>query len=213
MKKIPWITYIQRYFYAIVITGLFIVFMLESQESFNVMIHFLLLPFIAAIVCTAFLAHQKKPAIELLSFFLFPLFFSVVLQPILYFFTTDSTTSFVLQALFLVPISNIVYVIILYRKEKMNLKTLGHLVTTVQAILFVTTIIGFLIKNPFLFNGFFMNTKGADVSGVIQLTPEVSKLSLSSIIEGVTQTLSVPYLFSATAIKGWVEYRNFTTNY
>lgn len=206
-------TYAQKYFYVIVIIGLLSIAYFESQESVDFFIHFFLSPTTALIVCIAFLFHQKKPGEELLSFFLFPLFFSVVLQPILYFFTTDSTTSFVLQALFLTPISNIVYVVVLYKKEKMSLKTLGHLVTTVQAMLFVTTIIGFLIKNPFLFDGFFVNTKIADISGLVSIAPQLAKLSLSSVVEGATQTVSIPYLFSATAIKGWVEYRNFKMTY
>lgn len=211
--KIRIITYLQKYFYPIVVIGLIGIGVLESTDTVNLFIHFFISPTVALIVSIAFLVHRKKPAEELLSFFLFPLFFGVVLQPILYFFTTDSATSFVLQALFLTPLSNIVYVIILYKKEKMSLKSLGHLVTTVQAMLFATTIIGFLIKNPFLFDGFFVNTKMSDISNIIAVSPGLAKLSLSSVVESATQTLSIPYLFSATAIKGWVEYRNFKTTY
>lgn len=213
MKQTKWILYMQRYFYFVVIIGIVSMIVLESQDVIHPVIYFFISPLIAVLVCLAFLVHRKKPIEELVSFFLFPLFLSVVLQPILYFFTTDSTTSFILQSLFLVPISNIVYVILLYKKTKMNLKSLGHLVTTVQAILFVTTIIGFLIKNPFVFDGFFIQTKMADVSHIIPVSQELAKLSLSTVIEGATQTLSIPYLFSATTIKGWVEYRNFKATY
>lgn len=207
------VVYLQKHFYFILITGSLVLLFLEGQDSLHNAVPFILSPLVAAIVSVTFFVHRKKAAEELLSFFLFPLFFSVVLQPLLYFFTTDSATSFVLQTLILVPISNILYAVILYRKNRIGLKSLGHLVTTVQTILFVATIVGFLIKNPFLFDGFFVNTKVSDSRTLMAIAPTLSKLSLSSVIEGATQTLSVPYLFSATAIKGWVEYRNFKSDY
>lgn len=203
--------FIHRYFYFIIIAGVVVTALLEILEMNSVFIQFIVSPFIALFICLSFLTREKKPLEELLSFFLFPLFFSTVLQPLTYFFTSDSTTSFVLQALILIPISNIFYAIILVKRNKMSLKGLGHLVTTVQAILFVSTIIGFLIKNPLLFNGFFTQTTLQDFG--FQDVGHLAKLSLANVIEGLTQTMFVPYLFSATAIKGWVEYRNFKSEF
>lgn len=203
--------FIHRYFYFIIVGGILVTTVLEFLEMNNAVMQFFISPLIAFFICLSFLTREKKPLEELLSFFLFPLFFSTVLQPLTYFFTADSTTSFVLQALILIPISNIIYAIILVKRNKMSLKGLGHLVTTVQAVLFVSTIIGFLIKNPLLFNGFFTQTTLQDFG--FQDVGHLAKLSLANVIEGLTQTMFVPYLFSATAIKGWVEYRNFKSEF
>lgn len=199
--------FIHRYFYFIIAVGIVIATVLEFLEMNNVIMQIIISPLISCLICLSFFTREKKPLEELISFFLFPIFFSVVLQPLTYFFTSDSTTSFVLQALVFIPISNIVYAMILVKRDKMSLKGLGHLVTTVQAVLFVSTIIGFLIKNPLLFNGFFTQTTIQDLG--IHDAGHLAKLSLANVIEGFTQTMFVPYLFSATAIKGWVEYRNF----
>ncbi|MGL5439205.1 MAG: hypothetical protein ACRDA4_02305 [Filifactoraceae bacterium] len=203
--------FLRKNFYALMSVGLIIVVFMETQDVRSVLIHFFPLPFIALLVCSIFFIRDKSPFKELISFFFFPLFFSVVMQSITYFFTNDSSTSYVLQMLFMIPISNIAYVAIYVKKRRMTFKAIGHLVTTVQSILFVSTIIGFLFKNPLLFDGFFVNTTMSMMgfAGIKSL----ANLSLSSVIDGFTQTISMPYLFSATAIKGWVEYHNFITDY
>lgn len=202
---------LHRYFYTMILLSFAIFVFLEFQDMSNAVTYFVISPIFALVVCSLFFTREKKPLEELLSFFLFPLFFSSFLQPLTYLITTDSTTSIVLQMLLMVPISNVVYAIVLVRRNQMSLKTLGHLVTTIQAVLFVSTIIGFLIKNPLLFDGFFINTKMADF-GLVDV-PSLKNLALANVIEGFTQTFSIPYLFSATAIKGWVEYQNFKENY
>ncbi|WP_270318304.1 hypothetical protein [Lactococcus petauri] len=80
------------------------------------------------------------------------------------------------------------------------------MVTTIQSLLFVSTIIGFIVKNPLLFDGILVKTKMESIGFDHSSLPS---LSISQMIEALTQTVFLPYLTSTSMIKGWVEYRNF----
>ena len=214
INKIKKISY--KYFYLIVFISVTLSFLIEFEfVEFNflsnIFSEIILFPLLSLLICMLFILKKKKALEEVFAFFLFPLFFSVVLQPLLYLFTTDSRTSQILQMLFLIPISNVVYTVISIKKNKIDRKSLGHLITSIQAILFVSTLIGFIIKNPFLFEGFFTKTKITEFEliGIHFGT----KIPLSNAIEGITQTIFIPYLFSATIIKGWIEYMNFKDSF
>lgn len=165
-----------------------------------------LLPLLSLGVIYIILKNKNKPLEKIVSFFILPIFINILLQIVFYFIVRESDTSSILLSLIFIPLSNFFYVGFLVKKHEASLKEIGHMVTTIQSLLFVSTIIGFIVKNPLLFDGILVKTKmesiGFDHSSL-------SSLSISQMIEALTQTVFLPYLTSTSMIKGWVEYRNF----
>ena len=154
------------------------------------------------------LKSKNKPLEKIVSFFIFPIFTSQIFQALLIFIIKDSNTKSIFFSLLFIPLSNFFYVIFLIKTRKVSFKEIGHMVTTIQSILFVSTLIGFIVKNPLLFDGILVKTK-MSYFGLACPYPYLSSLSISQVIETLTQTIFIPYLTSASMIKGWVEYNNF----
>ncbi len=152
------------------------------------------------------LKSKNKPLEKIVSFFIFPIFTSQIFQALLIFIIKDSNTKSIFFSLLFIPLSNFFYVIFLIKTRKVSFKEIGHMVTTIQSILFVSTLIGFIVKNPLLFDGILVKTK---MSYFGLAYPYLSSLSISQVIETLTQTIFIPYLTSESMIKGWVEYNNF----
>lgn len=170
----------------------------------------IVLPLISSVAVYLIISQRKTPKQEIATFFIFPIFMSIILQGILYYVLSDGQTTTILSSIVFIPLSNIAYTAYILRKNELTHKQFSHMVTSIQAMLFISTIISFLVKNPLLFEGYFLKTP-VETLGIIGT--RFSKLSLSSIIEAVVQTTFLPYLFSATIVKGWIEYKNFIETY
>lgn len=147
---------------------------------------------------------KKSSMEELIIFFLFPFLIVWLTKSILELNSGGeiSNTILVIVSVIVMPLSNWIYFIVMLKKKKLSLKSVGHLVTTIQSVLFSATVVGFFIKNPLLFDGYFINTK-------LSWFSQTKDTTLSAIIDGQIQIIIIPYLISATSLKGYVEYWNF----
>lgn len=187
---------------------IFVLLIIISEiEGDNSAIWYLcILPLICLGAIYLILKNKNNPLEKIISFFIFPIFVSMLLQSLFYFIIEDSNTTYILLALLFIPLSNFGYVIFLIKKRRVSYKELGHMVTAIQSLLFVSTIIGFIAKNPLLFEGILVKTKMGSIG--FRYT-SIASLSISQTIETLTQTIFLPYLTSTSMIKGWVEYNNF----
>lgn len=197
-------------FNASIITITLTILSIQSIVEESFFWHGIATPLLSSLAAFLIISHRKNPRQEIVTFFIFPIFTNLMLQGIFYYALRDQQTTSILSSIIFIPLSNIAYTIYILQKKHLNHKQFSHMVTSIQAMLFISTIIGFLVKNPLLFEGYFLNTS-IESLGVVGT--KFSKLSLSNLIEAVVQTTFLPYLFSATIVKGWIEYKNFIETY
>lgn len=177
--------------------------------------HTFVAPLIAAINVLLILRRKKTAQEEIGTFFIFPIFMSTLLQTLISFFISGGQTTSIILSLLFIPISNLGYAYFIVKRKELSREQFGHMVTAIQSILFFSTIFGFFVQNPLLFDGFLVATKVGELVTFldIPLNSKIASISIASFLGGLNQTLFIPYLFSASLIKGYVEYYKFVQTF
>lgn len=162
--------------------------------------------FLSIIISFYCIIKTKKYFEEIIIFFMFPIIFSEIIYNIIIIFYNISNTISVLLYIIMIPLANFLYSYISVKRKELSIIELSQLVTFVRCILFISTIIGFVLKNPLFLDGFL---RDIDVE-FIELN---LKLNLTDYINIIVQSMCIPYLISATFIKGFIELKNLKATY
>lgn len=190
-------------FYALLI--LFYGMLFDVFNEFNILGKVTIIS-VSVVVSFYWVNKRKQYLEEVIMFFIFPIILSQICYNITSMFCEISNTWELILDLVTIPISNFVYSYIAIKRNELTLIELSHLVTFIRCALFVSTIIGFILKNPFFLDGFLneINVEFIDVN---------LKIKLSDYINIMMQSVFIPYLISATFIKGYIEFTNFKSKY
>lgn len=188
-----------------IISVLFYGMLFGLSDGFNI-IGKIIIIVVSGIISFCWINKRKIYLEEVIIFFLFPIIFSQIFYNIISIFYDASNTWNLILDLVTIPVSNFIYSYISVKRNELTILELSHLVTFIRCILFVSTIIGFILKNPLFLDGVL---NGIDVEFIdINL-----KIKLTDYINIIIQSIFIPYLISATFIKGFIEFKNFKNKY
>ncbi|WP_415346789.1 hypothetical protein [Clostridium perfringens] len=188
-----------------IISFLFYIILFNLSIESNILFKIIII-LLSLFVGVYWIRKKKIYSEEILIFFLFPIIFSEIFYNIILIFHDISNTESLILDLLIIPLSNFIYTYISVKRKELTIEELSHLVTFIRCILFVSTILGFILKNPLFLDGALgkIEVEFIDIS---------LKVKLTDYITTVIQSTFIPYLISATFIKGFIEFKNFKSKY
>ncbi|WP_283698515.1 hypothetical protein [Clostridium perfringens] len=188
-----------------IISFLFYIILFNLSSESNILFKIIII-LLSLFVGVYWIRKKKIYSEEILIFFLFPIIFSEIFYNIILIFHDISNTESLILDLLIIPLSNFIYTYISVKRKELTIEELSHLVTFIRCILFVSTILGFILKNPLFLDGALgkIEVEFIDIS---------LKVKLTDYINTVIQSTFIPYLISATFIKGFIEFKNFKSKY
>ncbi|HGD0581778.1 TPA: hypothetical protein ACH354_003478 [Clostridium perfringens] len=188
-----------------IISFLFYIILFNLSSESNILFKIIII-LLSLFVGVYWIRKKKIYSEEILIFFLFPIIFSEIFYNIILIFHDISNTESLILDLLIIPLSNFIYTYISVKRKELTIEELSHLVTFIRCILFVSTILGFILKNPLFLDGALGKIE-------VEFTDISLKVKLTDYITTVIQSTFIPYLISATFIKGFIEFKNFKSKY
>ncbi|WP_279177081.1 hypothetical protein [Campylobacter insulaenigrae] len=188
-----------------VISFLFYIVLFNLSNESNMVIKIIII-LLSLFIGVYWIKKRKIYSEEIIIFFFFPIIFSEIFYNIIFIFYDISNTESLILDLLIIPLSNFIYAYISVKRKELTIDELSHLVTFIRCILFISTILGFILKNPLFLDGVLSKIE-------VEFIDISLKVKLTDYIITVIQSTFVPYLISATFIKGFIELKKFKNKY
>lgn len=188
-----------------VISFLFYIVLFNLSNESNMVIKIIII-LLSLFIGVYWIKKRKIYSEEIIIFFFFPIIFSEIFYNIIFIFYDISNTESLILDLLIIPLSNFIYAYISVKRKELTIDELSNLVTFIRCILFISTILGFILKNPLFLDGVLSKIE-------VEFIDISLKVKLTDYIITVIQSTFIPYLISATFIKGFIELKKFKNKY